>query len=91
MREDHSVDKPKITMKRIFWNVLIGIDQTINAAFAGDPDETISSRAGKEARSGKRWACVLCRLLDFFEKDHCELSIEDDEGKPTPPKTEKKQ
>jgi len=80
-----------MTLKRVLWNVLIGIDQTVNAAMAGDPDETISSRAGKAAREGKRWGCVLCRFLDLFEKNHCEISIEDDEGDPTPSKAEKKQ
>ena len=29
------------------WNILIAIDQFFNALFGGDPDETISSRAGK--------------------------------------------
>ena len=28
-------------------------------AAGGHEDETISSRAGKAARKGKRWACVL--------------------------------
>jgi hypothetical protein len=29
---------------------------------------------------GKRWGCVLCRLLDYVEKDHCLKSLEADEG-----------
>ena len=37
---------------------------------------------GKAAREGKRWACVLCRLLDRLDPNHCEKSIEYDEGKP---------
>lgn len=61
-------------------NVLISVDQLFNALAAGDPDETISSRAGKAARQGKRWGCLLCRFLSLFEKDHCNLSIEPDEG-----------
>lgn len=67
-------------MKRYFWNVLISLDQLGNALAAGSPDETISSRAGKAMRDGKRWGCVLCKFLNWFEKDHCAKSIELDEG-----------
>ena len=64
------------------WSLAVAYDQLANAAFGGDPDETISSRAGKAARNGRRWGCVLCRLLDRFEPDHCEKSLEPDAGKP---------
>ncbi|MFC4518622.1 hypothetical protein [Cupriavidus pinatubonensis] len=67
-------------MKRYIWNLLIAIDQFGNAVAGGDPDETISSRAGKAMREGKRWGCLLCRLLNWFERDHCAKSIEPDEG-----------
>ena len=43
-------------------------------------DETISSRAGKARLAGKRWGCILCRLLDKIDKQHCEKNIEKDEG-----------
>lgn len=64
------------------WRVAVANDQTLNAALSGSEDETISSRAGKAARSGKKWGCVLCRLLDKFDAGHCERSIEEDEGAP---------
>lgn len=54
----------------------IGYDQLGHTAFNGDPDETISSHAGRAARKGRRWGCVLCRFLDWFEQNHCEKSIE---------------
>ena len=41
-------------------NFLIGFDQWANTWFGGDPQETISSRAGKAQRKGRRWAKVLC-------------------------------
>lgn len=63
------------------WRLAVSFDQLANTAFGGSEDETISSRAGKAARKGKRWGCVLCRLLDWFESNHCESSIEMDEGK----------
>lgn len=58
------------------WKIALGHDQLANAAFGGDEDETISSRAGKAAKAGKRWACVLCRLLDKLDPGHCEKNIE---------------
>ena len=64
------------------WTLAVAHDQLANAAFGGHEDETLSSRAGKAAREGKRWACVFCRLLDRIDQHHCEKSIEADEGKP---------
>lgn len=65
---------------KYLWNLLISLDQFLNALTLGDPDETISSRAGKAMQEGKRWGCVLCRVLDVFQKDHCLKSLETDEG-----------
>lgn len=79
-------------MKRYFWNVLIWIDQGVNVLFApllnvvfridgfGYPDETLSSVFGKY--SGQCvWCYRVCKLLHWIDKDHCEKSIENDEGK----------
>ena len=65
-------------VSRYFWNLLIAIDQLANTIIGGDPDETISSRAGK---SNGKFARVLCRLLHLFDPGHCQKSIEPDEGK----------
>ncbi len=65
------------------WPVAVANDQALNAALvgrSGAEDETISSRAGKAARQGKRWGCILCRLLDRIDPGHCEANIEEDEG-----------
>ena len=66
-------------------NILLGIDQLANAILFGDPDETISSRMGKWIRDEeggvrKKIAYVLCRMLHWFDKDHCLDAIENDEG-----------
>jgi len=61
------------------WNILISIDQFFNTLFGGNPDETISSRAGKARRNGKKWGKVLCTVLDKIDPDHCNKSIEEDE------------
>lgn len=65
------------------WHLAIAYDQLANASFGGDPDETISSRAGKAARRGRRWGCLLCRVLDVFDREHCEKSIELGRGRST--------
>ena len=56
------------------WHIAIGFDQLANATTGGNEDETISSRAGRLKREGRGWACVLCRLLDWLQKDHCSNS-----------------
>jgi hypothetical protein len=62
-----------------FWNLLISIDQLFNTIGGGDPDETISSRAGKVEHKNT-FAKYLCKFLGLFDKDHCSKSIELDEG-----------
>lgn len=66
-------------MKDYFLRILISIDQLANTILGGNEDETISSRAAKAKLQGKRWGCGLCKLLDKFDKNHCDKSIEMDE------------
>lgn len=61
--------------------IAVAIDQLFNTLVNGSEDETISSRAYKAALNGERWGCVLCRFLDWLDKNHCEQSVEWDEGK----------
>lgn len=70
----------KLFGKYIF-NILIALDQLLNAIFGGDPDETMSSRLGKDRDRGRIVGCVLCKILDIFDPDHCTKSIERDRGK----------
>lgn len=67
-------------MRRYLWNLLIALDQFANTVMGGSPDETISSRAGKAMQKGKAWGCILCRFLNWFERDHCAKAVEPDEG-----------
>lgn len=67
-------------LRRWLWNVLIAIDQFGNALAGGDPDETISSRAAKAKVNGRPWGCVLCKVLDWVQPDHCDKALEPDEG-----------
>ncbi len=63
-----------------FWNVLIALDRFGNALFLGDPEETISSRAGKARNADKFWGKALCPVLDWVDPDHCVTSIDPTEG-----------
>ena len=71
----------KSKLKRYFWNILLGLDQFLSALTGGDPDETVSSRAGKAAVAGSRLGRLLEMGLDaVFGAGHCRRSIEPDEG-----------
>lgn len=59
-------------IKRYVLNVLIVIDVAFNVILGGDPYETISSRAGK---SDRKWACVLCKFLNWLQPGHCKGAI----------------
>ena len=64
-----------------FRRLFVAADQLLNVVFGGDEDETVSSRIAKDRRRGRKFACVLCRILDWLDPDHCEKAIERDEGK----------
>lgn len=55
------------------WSLARAFDRVVNAATGGSDTETISSRANRlKATTG--WACVLCKVLDKIEPNHCENS-----------------
>ena len=76
----------KSRLYRYCFNVSVAWDQTLNSILLGYPDETISSRAGKGRRAGKWYWTWVANVLDFIDEGHSEDAIEDDEGRPTPPK-----
>lgn len=68
-------------VKWYLYNLLLAIDQLVNAILGGYCDETISSRIGKRVVRNDSWLCnLLCKLLNLIEKDHCIKAIEKDEG-----------
>lgn len=71
--------KKECRICKYIWNILISIDQLANTILGGDPDETISSRAGKK-QDTQKWAKWLCWLLNKIDTNHCKKSIEEDEG-----------
>lgn len=56
------------------WTLALGYDYLGSAATGGALSETISSRADRARDEGRLWGCVLCRLLDWVQKDHCRKS-----------------
>lgn len=60
-------------------NILVGLDQFINALMLGDPDETMSSRAGR-VWPKSAWRKFIDKLF-FWQSNHCHKAIEKNEGK----------
>jgi hypothetical protein len=54
--------------------ILLAYDRLGNAATGGDDKESISSRANRGRAEGVRGWCILCRILDWLDKDHCKRS-----------------
>ena len=59
-----------------WWKIALAKDQSANAALGGSEDETVSSRAYKASLRGDKWGCILCKLLDYVQKDHCKNSVD---------------
>ena len=51
--------------------IAIGFDQLANVALNGSEDETISSRADRAKSENKKWGCILCKILDKIDANHC--------------------
>jgi hypothetical protein len=66
-------------IKKYIHNLLISLDQFGNAILGGDPDETISSRVGKNYHN-----TFLEKFINFIfivkTRNHCVEAIENDEG-----------
>lgn len=60
---------------RYLLNYAIWIDEGVNTVFGGSPNETVSERAAKARNAGRRWGCVLCRMLNWINPGHCDNSL----------------
>lgn len=70
----------KTFIRRYCLNLLLSVDQFVNAVLFGDPDETLSSRIGKGSLKGNRFCIFMAKILGFFDKNHAVKNIEKDEG-----------
>jgi hypothetical protein len=65
--------------KNYFFRVACALDVLANVILGGIPGQTISSRVGIQKIKGKKWACVFCKMLDWFNPpNHCEEAIAND-------------
>lgn len=65
-------------IKKYIHNLLISLDQLGNTLLLGDPDETISSRVGKNYHD-----TIFEKFINWLfmvQENHCERAIEMDEG-----------
>jgi hypothetical protein len=61
--------------KSYVYRVLVSLNQQLNTLTGGEPDETLSSRWGRNRKKGK-FARAACWVLDRFQRCHCATSIE---------------
>jgi len=54
--------------------IALAYDRVGNAVTGGQDTETISSRANRGTNEGNRGWCLLCRLLDRLDPNHCSKS-----------------
>lgn len=59
-------------------HIALMIDETTNVSANGRVDETISARAAKAQIAGRKWGCVLCKILDAIQKNHCANALKND-------------
>ena len=57
------------------WNIAKMIDETCNVDANGKVNTTISARAARAQIAGRTWGCVLCKLLNWVQANHCEDSL----------------
>lgn len=72
----------------MFWikQILIALDQLLNACLHGWADETLSSRAHRRRTRGKSGLANFIDVLLWFDKDHCRESYESERiGRQLPP------
>lgn len=66
------------------YNIGLACSQMLNAIIGGDPDESISGRAGKGREDGSPFWTLAATVIDLIwwpiERDHCAKSIERDRG-----------
>lgn len=73
--------------------VLIALDQLVNALLGGWADETLSSRAWRTEQKGRLWGRMMRPVIDavlFFDPQHCHSSFRAErEGRQHPPEMRK--
>ncbi len=56
------------------FDLACGYDLLGNIVTNGQVGDFISARAYRAMQEGREWGCLLCRLLDWIQADHCKNS-----------------
>lgn len=59
------------SLKQYLINNAISLDYLLNTLTGGAESETLTKRAARAQSQGRKWGCVLCRLLERVDKGHC--------------------
>jgi hypothetical protein len=62
-------------VSRYFLNYAVLLDEAANTVLGGSPNETISERAAKARNAGRKWGCVLCKVLNWINPGHCDNAL----------------
>lgn len=76
-----AMQEKKASAEGYLKRVLIGLDMFCNTLIGGKPDETMSSRWGRDAYKGDPGGEVASRLLDIFQTDHGAKAVAGDEAR----------
>mgnify|MGYP000943517690 FL=1 len=57
---------------------IITVDYLLSVVLFRRAGVTISSMSALARNKGKQWGCVLCRVLDWIDTDHCTNAIQAD-------------
>ena len=75
-----SLPLPAKVVLRWTRRVLVMSDEWLSVLTGGALNSTISLRAALAREQGSRAGCVLCRLLDVFQRDHCGIVLRKSRG-----------
>lgn len=64
-----------VFLPRTAWKYLVSLDKFMNVILDGDETMTISARAAL-VKDKYITACVLCKALNLFDKNHCEKELD---------------
>jgi hypothetical protein len=62
-------------ISQYFLNYAILLDEAANTVLGGSPNATIIERAAKARNAGRRWGCILCRVLGWINPGHCDNAL----------------
>ena len=69
-------------LKQYLFNLFVSGSCALNTVLGGNPKEALSERSGRAARyHGSFWLASLINAIFFWERDHCEASLQEEKTK----------